>query len=246
MHLDAHDLHAFYYRSALGRAAQKAIRDQLRLMWPDTKGRAVAGFGFATPILRPFLGEARRVIALMPAQQGVVHWPPGLPNVSVLSEEVMWPIETGHIDRLVVLHGLEHSERPTALLDEIYRVLGPGGKVIFVVPNRSGLWARSERTPFGFGRPYSSSQLDAQLEWHNFVSGEHRSLLYQPPSTRRFWRKTAGFWERAGRSIPAVMAGGLIMVQATKKIPPRPRGLGAKTPQPAFGILTPAPNAKPV
>ncbi|MGX9356599.1 hypothetical protein ACS3SW_15965 [Roseobacteraceae bacterium S113] len=245
MHLDVQDLHAFYYRNPLGRTVQQVVRTQLRSFWPDTKGQTVAGFGFASPLLRPYLGEARRVLSLMPAPQGVMAWPAGLPNVALLSEESRWPIETGHIDRLVLLHGLDASEHPTPLLDEIYRVLGPGGKVVFIVPNRSGLWARSEATPFGFGRPYSSSQLDAQLKWHDFVPGAHASVLYVPPSNRRAWRKAAGFLERTGRRIPGLLAGGVLMVEATKKYPPRPRGVGQKVRQP-FGILSPAPEVKPV
>ena len=38
MHLDVRDLRNFYYRSALGRAAQKIIRDEVRATWPDTHG----------------------------------------------------------------------------------------------------------------------------------------------------------------------------------------------------------------
>ena len=43
MHLDVNDLRDFYYRSALGRAAQRVIRDELRELWPDAKGQAVGG-----------------------------------------------------------------------------------------------------------------------------------------------------------------------------------------------------------
>ena len=50
MHLDVNDLRDFYYRSALGRAAQRVIRDGLRALWPDVKGQAVAGYGFAAPV----------------------------------------------------------------------------------------------------------------------------------------------------------------------------------------------------
>ena len=87
MHLDVQDLRSFYYRTQLGRAAQRSIRDQVVEHWPDTKGLTVAGFGFAVPLLRPFLAESRRVIALMPGPQGVMAWPQGMPNVSVLCEE---------------------------------------------------------------------------------------------------------------------------------------------------------------
>ncbi|MGB3407155.1 MAG: hypothetical protein WBA67_06640, partial [Jannaschia sp.] len=71
MHLDVLDLRHFYYRTRLGRAAQKAIRDRLVEMWPEAQGHTVAGFGFAVPLLRPFLKDARRVVGLMPAPQGV-------------------------------------------------------------------------------------------------------------------------------------------------------------------------------
>lgn len=226
MHLDVGTLRNFYYRSALGRAAQSAIRGQVLRYWPEAERQTMVGYGFAAPLLRPYLATARRVIALMPGPQGVMPWPPERPNVSVLCEETQWPIETGHVDKLVLLHGLETSERPSEVLDESYRVLGPGGEVLFILPNRTGLWARSDATPFGYGRPYSLSQLEAQLKRHDFVPEDHVSVLYQPPSTRRFWMKTAGFWEGTGRAIPALMAGGVMLVRASKRHPPRPRGAG--------------------
>ncbi|WP_093991332.1 class I SAM-dependent methyltransferase [Flavimaricola marinus] len=233
MHLDVLDLRNFYYRSQLGRAAQKVIRDQLKEMWPDAKGMTVAGFGFAVPLLRPYLGSARRVIGLMPAPQGVMPWPAGQPNVSVLCDDTLWPIATGALDRLVVLHGLETSDYPGALLDECYRVLGPGGRAVFIVPNRSGIWSRTDRTPFGYGRPYSMSQLEAQLRDHAFVTERAISTLYQPPSSHKMWRRVGALMERAGRHLPAFAAGGVLMVEATKQVPaPRKRGQAARVSRP--------------
>lgn len=233
MHLDVLDLRNFYYRTQLGRVAQKAIRDQVTALWPEAKGQTVAGFGFAVPLLRPYLAEARRVIGLMPGPQGVMPWPAGMENVSVLCEEVQWPLETGMVDRLVLLHGLETSENPSALLDECWRVLGPGGRALFIVPNRSGLWSRSDRTPFGFGRPYSMGQLDAQLRRHNFTAERHLTALFVPPSGRRFWLRTAPVWERFGRRVASVVAGGVLMLEVSKQVhaPQRP-GLRAAVRQP--------------
>ena len=144
MHLDVQDLRTFYYRTQLGRTAQRAIRDQVCEFWPEAREQTVVGFGFAAPLLRPYLENARRVIALMPAPQGVMHWPAGLKNVSVLCEETLWPIETDSVDKLLVMHGLETSQHPIALLDECYRVLAPEGRAIFIVPNRAGLWSRRD------------------------------------------------------------------------------------------------------
>ena len=117
MHLDVQDLRNFYYRSTLGRAAQANIRKQVLTLWPEAKGQTVVGFGFAVPLLRPYLPEARRVIGLMPGPQGVMPWPAGMPNVSVLCEETRWPIDTGQVDKLVLMHGLETTERPSELVE---------------------------------------------------------------------------------------------------------------------------------
>jgi SAM-dependent methyltransferase len=224
MHLDVQDLRNFYYRSALGRAAQGVIRDQLRLLWPEAKAQTVVGFGFAVPLLRPFLEEARRVIGLMPGPQGVMPWPAGLPNVSVLCEETLWPLSTGVVDKLVLMHGLETSEHPSALLEECHRVLGPGGRAVFIVPNRAGLWSRSDATPFGFGRPYTPGQLEAQLKRHGFAVERSLSTLYQPPSHRPVWRRFARWMETGGRHLPVFKTGGVVIVEATKQVlaPTRP------------------------
>ena len=245
MHLDVLDLRRFYYRTRLGRAAQKAMRDRLVSMWPDVRGRTVAGFGFAVPLLRPFLSDARRVVGLMPAPQGVMHWPAGMANVSVLSEETAWPLEAGSIDRLVLLHALEASERPQRLLEECARVLGPGGRMVVVVPNRSGLWSRRETTPFGFGRPYSLSQLEAQAKTSGFVPERHYAALFGPPSEANVWLRAHGMLERMGQKISHSGGGGVILLEVSKQVPARPRaGLAERVRRPLRvleGVTEPSP-----
>lgn len=223
MHLDVCELRDFYYRTALGRVAQRAIRERLVQMNPPVSGHTVAGFGFAAPLLRPYLAMSRRVIALMPGPQGVMAWPPGAPNISVLSEEAGWPLSTGLVDRLVVLHGLEPSEQPDAVLAEAHRVLGPGGRAFFVVANRAGLWARRDVTPFGYGRPYSNAQLESELRQQGFSPERSATVLHAPPSAAPFWLRTARFWERLGHRLPW-FSGGILIVEASKQVHAPTRG----------------------
>lgn len=218
MHLDVLDLKNFYYRSTLGRVAQKAVRDQVVHLWPEAKGQTIAGFGFAVPLLRPFLNDARRVVSLMPGPQGVMNWPAGMKNVAVLCDETHWPLETGSVDKLVLMHALETSENPTAVLEECWRVLGPGGRALFVVPNRAGLWARGDVTPFGYGRPYTLGQLEAQLRAHSFIPERHVAALFAPPTHKRFWLKTGRIWETTGRRVSSALAGGVLIVEVSKQV----------------------------
>jgi len=233
MHLDVLNLRQFYYRTRLGRIAQQAIRDRMLALWPDVGGRTVVGFGFAVPLLRPYLARARRVVALMPAEQGVMPWPPGLDNISVLCREHSWPLQDGQADRILCLHGFETSEHPSELLEECARVLRPGGRALFIVPNRSGLWARRDKTPFGFGRPYTLGQLEAQMRRHDFAPERHAAALFAPPSERRFWLKSAELMERAGSRLSSYYAGGVILLEVSKQsLAPTPPGLAERVRRP--------------
>ncbi|MEL6584636.1 MAG: class I SAM-dependent methyltransferase [Pseudomonadota bacterium] len=244
MHLDVLDLKAFYYRTTLGRWVQAALQRRVKEMWTGTRGCRVEGFGFAAPLLRPFMGESELLLNFMPAEQGVMRWPADGANRSVLVEETAWPIEAGSVDRLIVAHGLETCERPAALLEEMYRVVAPEGRIIVIVPNRLGSWARRDATPFGYGRPYSQGQLDRQLREHGFDPVSHHGALYAPPHYGRKSLRMANWVERAAHRIDPQRFAGVLVVEAMKRLYPPPTKLAerARNPLGLFGdISTPVP-----
>lgn len=251
MHHDVIDLRGFYYNRALGRVVQRVLRDRLLTLWPveRTAGMTVAGFGFPVPLLRPYVGRARRVTALMPAGQGALPWPAGQPNHSVLCDPAAWPVETGSVDRLVFLHGLESSDHQGALLAEAFRVLGPGGRMVLMVPNRTGLWARSEGTPFGTGRSYTAGQLESLARGAGFLAEGSAPALYIPPSERRFWVGSAQMWERAGTRIASVLVAGVVVAEFSKQVRGAlPPGNRVTVPSPLKvlgGIARPRPLVRP-
>src|SRR6185437_7240581 len=164
---------------------------------PDVTGMRVLGLGYATPYLRPFVGEAERVFALMPAGQGVLPWPEQESNLVALTDESELPLQDYSIDRVLLTHGLEFSERSRALLTEVWRVLAGGGRLLVLVPNRRGLWSVNSSTPFGQGNPYSSNQLARLLRVSQFTTAPTEAALFVPPATR--WSASA----RAGSTVSA-------------------------------------------
>lgn len=219
MHHEIEDLRRFYYQRALGRVVQRILRDRLTVRWQPQGclGMTMAGYGFAAPLLRPYLQTARRVTALMPDAQGAMTWPVGQANHSVSCEQTAWPVETGSVDRLILLHALETSDDPAGLLAEAWRALGPGGRLIVMVPNRAGLWAASDRTPFGLGRSYTPGQLEAQTRKAGFTTEWNASAVYIPPSDRRFWLRSAQMWERTGVRISRMLIAGVAMIELSKQ-----------------------------
>jgi SAM-dependent methyltransferase len=216
MWTDVVDLRDFY-GSPLGQTARRLIGQRLRALWPDLVGQRVAGVGYATPYLRPFLGEAERVLALMPAAQGVLHWPVEGPNAAALIDEAALPLPDLSVDRILVVHALEHAEQVRPFLREIWRVLAPSGRVAFVVPNRRGIWARLDRTPFGHGQPYTAGQLSRLLRDGQFTPTATASALFTLPFHSRLLLTSARAWERIGSTL-FVRFAGVVLVEAGKQL----------------------------
>ncbi len=216
MALDVVDLRDFY-EGSLGALATRIIRARLRSFWPDVRGDSVLGLGYATPYLPPFRGEAARVIALMPAAQGVVHWPAGEPGLVGLSEEAELPLPDLSIDRILIIHGIEFSEQLRPLLREAWRVLSERGRLLVVAPNRRGIWAFLERTPFGQGHTYSQRQLSLLLRENMFTPLRSAGALYVPPVRSRMMQATARAWERMGDPWLERFSG-VVVVEAGKQI----------------------------
>ena len=216
MWTDVVDLRDFY-GSPLGLAARRLIRKRIRELWPNVTGERMLGIGYATPYLAPFREEAERTLAIMPAQQGVLHWPPEGPGLVALADEAALPLPDLSVDRVLLVHAVEYSEQLRPMLREVWRVLRAGGKVMIVVPNRRGIWARLERTPFGFGHPYSGGQLSRLLRDTMFTPVRTERALYFPPSRSRMVLATAQAWERIGHRLFQAVAG-VVLVEAGKQI----------------------------
>jgi SAM-dependent methyltransferase len=216
MSIDVVDLRNFYSQR-LGVAARRFISRGIRMRLKDTRGLSVAGLGYATPYLGLFREEAERCLAFMPAAQGVVKWPSQRPGLSALVDDLELPLQDSSIDRVLLVHGLEMAHDPGALLREVWRVLAGGGRLLAVVPNRRGVWARTDTTPFGHGRPYSRSQINQLLRDSWFTPVGCSEALYVPPVSRGWFLRSAVAWERAGATISAPFAG-VHLVEATKQV----------------------------
>jgi SAM-dependent methyltransferase len=216
MSLDVVDLRNFYGQP-LGTVARRLIARGIRARWPDVPGLRVLGIGYATPYLGLFREHAERCLAFMPAAQGVVKWPSDRPALAALVDEDELPLPDAAVDRVMLVHALETSQNVGALLREVWRVLAAGGRLLVIVPNRRGVWARIDTTPFGHGRPYSRPQIMHLLRESWFTPTGWDEALYVPPVPRKWFLRSAPAWERTGAVLSAPFAG-VHIVEATKQV----------------------------
>ena len=206
-----------FYGTSLGHQSQRFINAHLRRLWPESKGQSVLGFGYAIPYLTELLDETTRVIATMPAKQGVLPWPTDKKGLTTLVDDLALPFQDLSFDRVILIHALEYAEQVRPLLREVWRILASSGRLVVVVPNQRGLWARFERTPFGYGLPYSSRQLSHTLRENMFTPVSMSRALVMPPIRSRMVQSVGSACETIGSRYFPVL-GGVIIAEATKQI----------------------------
>ena len=214
--LTAYDLKSFYNGFA-GKVIHKIIGDKILTLWSDTKNMSVMGYGYALPYLRPYMDSTSNIYNVMPAQLGVHDWSPEDKNCACLSDESSLPLPTNTVDRIIMAHGLEFLESPEESFEELWRVLKSTGRIIIVVPNRMGFWARADWNPFGQGTPYSARQVESFLKDNLFVHERTTYALFSPPFQHELLLRMAHIFEKIGSYLyPAL--GGVAVIEASKQL----------------------------
>lgn len=205
-----------FYASPLGRIARQLIDQQLAQMIGSLKGARVAGLGFTTPFMRSYSRQCERLIAFMPQRQGALSWPTGGKVDTCLVDPFELPVADSSLDCVLAVHSFEFSHDAEEQMRELWRVCAPGARLTVVVPNRRGVWAQRDVTPFGHGNPFSRTQLSTLLHNHSFIPQEWHGALFIPPSSRVAILKSARLVENIGRAFTPAFAG-VHLVSAIKQ-----------------------------
>jgi len=210
--------------------------------WGSAIRLDVMGLGYATPYLDRFRLNARRVVAAMPASQGVEAWPQGAQGLSTLVDDRALPYPNALFDRILLIHSLEEADDPLNLLREVWRVLAPSGRVIVIVANRHGFWSDAESTPFGHGRPFTRRQLEELLREAELEPVAWSRALFAPPLA--FAARWAEGFERVGARLWSPLAGVILLEAVKQTFAVKPKGRRVRARVFAPGALQPAPLGK--
>ena len=239
--MDVVELREFYGKP-LGRMAAKSLSSELERFAKAKSGQVVLGLGYALPYLQSMTTADFTRIAFMLARHGVIHWPGQDGSSTALVDEDQLPLLESIVDLALVVHGLEFAEAPQDMLNEVWRVMAPQGRLLLVVPNRRGLWAASETTPFGHGQPFSRGQIAALLKEAKFSVLGWQGALYTPPFAGKTLMAGAGAFDVVGRrALPRFS--GVTIIEAQKQVYAFSSGRKARRLVPRFRpTLLPAPQ----
>ncbi len=230
-----------FYASPLGNATRRLISAKLKPKVTSAGEASVLGLGFASPYLEQIFPEAARSLSLMMARQGVIQWPAEGPVKSALVDEFDLPLLESTVDLALVIHGLELTDSPIEMLQEIWRVMAPQARLLLVVPNRRGLWASFDSSPFGYGQPFSRGQLAGLLREAQFSALSWNYALSLPPISKKPILSAAPVFERIGDWLMPRVSG-VIIVEAVKQVYAFSSGKRTRRVMPRFRpALLPAP-----
>jgi SAM-dependent methyltransferase len=227
-----------WYGTPQGETVVQLVGSVMERWVSQTPARETCGLGFTQPYLdhlAPWLGSC---VGAAPAEMGVSLWPQGKENRIAQMRPDALPFPDQHFNRVIMAHLLEGTSSSREILREVWRILEPGGRLLLVVPNRGGLWARRDSTPFGWGQPFSPGQIRGALEDTLFVTRQSCFALFQPPVKSNRWLNSASSWEKAGNRWFAPL-GGVIICEAEKLV-------YAKSPLCSERGRVRQPNAEPV
>lgn len=153
----------------------------------------------------------------MPAAQGAVVTRSNRGISSVLTQDDRLPFQDASFDNVIIAHAIEEAVDVNMLLNELWRVTMPEGRIVIIASHRRGLWAQFDKTPFGAGRPFSRVQLRRALEQSGFVPSLSAGAVYSPPMKTFARPRLAIGVEKMGETLWPGLSG-IVMVEAVKRL----------------------------
>jgi SAM-dependent methyltransferase len=214
-----------FYHTALGQAVKMRLWSLLRPYFTDTNDQTIIGAGYCTPYLRQIMQmhptqEApyhASIIALMPARQGAMYWPITGDNIACLSEAENWPMRDNSAQTILMIHMLEYEAYPADCLREAWRVLVPGGTLIFTSLRPHSLWRIMGDTPFAQGKCDTISTLKSALRHARFTWVKTQPICCAPPLKHE---RLARIWPWLDKIFCMLfpMAARIVIITAEKQI----------------------------
>jgi hypothetical protein len=134
-----------FYRTSTGKYLSNEIENCLTSSWPreELKDYHMLCVGFPPPGIMENSLQGESFALFSPSFLGSKKIVRKGQNMSAVGDETHLPFREGSYDRVLVFHALEYTEDETSLIEGVWKVLSPGGRIFLMVPNKKGAWKKS-------------------------------------------------------------------------------------------------------
>jgi len=137
-HLDS------FYETSNGKYLSNEIENCLTSSWADKdlKECHLLCVGFPPPGIMETCFKGTSFAVLSPSFLGPKKIVRIGKNISAVGDETHLPFPAGSYDRILVFHTLEYTEDAISLIEGLWKILSPGGRIFMMVPNKKGAWKK--------------------------------------------------------------------------------------------------------
>lgn len=207
-----------FYKTPCGVFTAAQLARQIAALWPDLQNQRLLAVGWPFPYLAPLLETAAAVIVATPhgtpADTALLHRQ-GCP-VTLVEPDIL-PFYARSFDRILMIHGSEYAAHQPAFFEQAEDLLCDDGRLISVLPNRSGFWHRGTDMPFTGGHAVSESRHIRLLEEAGFAVEYRNRALFMPPLQHPLLLRFSALYEAAGNLLFPFLCG-IHLCEARKDI----------------------------
>ncbi len=141
-------------------------------------------------------------------------------SIQVALDEL--PLVPHSVDVIIMVHVLEFTPKPPALLQEVYQALAPGGQLVIVNLNPWSLWGLKHGLTHDHDLPWNGHfwtmwQIKHWMRSIGFRIVSADTFCFRPPLKKiKWWRRL--LWLEAFGSFCFPMLGGFFLMTAQKRI----------------------------
>jgi len=117
------------------------------------------------------------------------------------------PFYARSFDRILLVHSSEYAEDMPAFFEQAENLLRDNGRLISVLPNRSGFWHSGPEMPFTGGHAVSEKRHTAWLKDAGFAVEYCGRSLFMPPVKSPLLLRFAALYEKAGNVFLPFLCG---------------------------------------
>jgi len=198
-----------FYNSPLGEIVNSRLSTLIEDFKKKQSNKSLTGIGYTLPFDPVDLHFIPHHIGVMQNHDNNVK--------TVLIDDQILPLEDESVDAFVMVHMFEHVQEPRRFLREIWRCLKSNGRILMVIPNRRGFWARFENNPFGHGQPFSKKQIRQVLKDNMFTCTSTGYALSAPPINHAWFAAHV----QTLPPVPKILLhkfSGVVVVEAIKQV----------------------------
>jgi len=206
-----------FYASPVGSRVVSIVTTHLQRVWK--KNTPFLGVGYVIPFMQAMLSASAS------CQKQVGLLPKNTPQPDFIHPQQQWlhlpdsetfPVTSGEVDFIFLIHCLEQALYPQHMLREVWRTLKPEGRALIFLTRSTSAWTQEASSPFASKDIFNESEIKELVAQSHLTPLHTQHLLCLSPETLSNETYPITLLEQTCQKIPWGFQGALWALEVKK------------------------------